>query len=69
MRLCAMEDVEDKKAFDSFCGKADLVICDTMYPLAETITLKADRGHPSKVMAVNLCHGGAGKPNITAFLV
>jgi len=42
-----MEDVEDKTAFDSFCGKADLVICDTMYPLAESITLKADWGHSS----------------------
>jgi len=57
-----MEDVEDKKAFETFFDKADLVICDTMYSLAESITLKADWGHSSNVMAVNLCHGaGAGK--------
>ena len=57
-----MEDVEDKKAFETFFDKADLVICDTMYSLAESITLKADWGHSSNVMAVNLCHGaGAAK--------
>jgi phosphoribosyl 1,2-cyclic phosphodiesterase len=57
-----MEDVEDKRAFETFFDKADLVICDTMYSLAESITLKADWGHSSNVMAVNLCHGaGAGK--------
>jgi phosphoribosyl 1,2-cyclic phosphodiesterase len=56
-----MEDVEDKKAFEAFFDKADLVICDTMYSLAESITLKADWGHSSNVMAVNLCHGAGAR--------
>jgi phosphoribosyl 1,2-cyclic phosphodiesterase len=56
-----MEDVEDKKAFEAFFDKADLVVCDTMYSLAESITLKADWGHSSNVMAVNLCHGAGAK--------
>lgn len=56
-----MEDVDDKLAFEAFFDKADLVICDTMYSLAESITLKADWGHSSNVMAVNLCHGAGAK--------
>ena len=34
---------------------------DTMYSLAESITLKADWGHSSNVMAVNLCHGAGAR--------
>ena len=56
-----MEDVEDKKAFEAFFDKADLVVCDTMYSLAESITLKAGWGHSSNVMAVNLCHGAGAR--------
>jgi phosphoribosyl 1,2-cyclic phosphodiesterase len=56
-----MEDVEDKDRFEAFFAGADLVICDTMYSLAESITLKADWGHSSNVMAVNLCHGAGAK--------
>ena len=56
-----MEDVDDKQAFEAFFDKADLVICDTMYSLAESITLKADWGHSSNVMAVNLCHGAGAR--------
>lgn len=56
-----MEDVADKTAFETFFDQADLVICDTMYSLAESITLKADWGHSSNVMAVNLCHGAGAK--------
>lgn len=56
-----MEDIEDKNAFEAFFNQADLVVCDTMYSLAESITLKADWGHSSNVMAVNLCHGAGAK--------
>ncbi len=56
-----MEDIEDKRHFETFFDKADLVICDTMYSLAESITLKADWGHSSNVMAVNLCHGAGAR--------
>ncbi len=56
-----MDDVEDKEAFEAFFDQADLVVCDTMYSLAESITLKADWGHSSNVMAVNLCHGAGAK--------
>jgi phosphoribosyl 1,2-cyclic phosphodiesterase len=56
-----MDDIPDKEAFEAFFDKADLVVCDTMYSLAESITLKADWGHSSNVMAVNLCHGAGAK--------
>ena len=55
------EDLDDKTAFEAFFRAADLVICDTMYSLAESVTLKADWGHSSNVMAVNLCHGAGAK--------
>jgi len=54
-------DEADRIAFETFFDKADLVICDTMYSLAESITMKADWGHSSNVMAVNLCHGAGAK--------
>lgn len=56
-----MDDIPDKEAFEAFFDQADLVVCDTMYSLAESITLKADWGHSSNVMAVNLCHGAGAK--------
>lgn len=46
-------DVED--AFVGFFGGADLVVCDTMYSLADTVSLKEDWGHSSNIVAVDLC--------------
>jgi phosphoribosyl 1,2-cyclic phosphodiesterase len=54
-------DDKDKEAFEKFFTGADAVICDTMYSLAESVTMKADWGHSSNVMAVNLCHGANAK--------
>ncbi|MBP8232646.1 MAG: MBL fold metallo-hydrolase [Rhizorhabdus sp.] len=56
-----MDDLDDQRAFEGFFRDADLVVCDTMYSLAESITLKADWGHSSNVMAVNLCHGAGAR--------
>jgi len=56
-----LEDEPDKVAFEGFFAGADMVIADTMYSLAESITMKADWGHSSNVMAVNLCHGAGVK--------
>lgn len=47
-------DLEDLVA--AFFAKAELVICDTMYSLADTVSLKEDSGHASNVVAVDLCH-------------
>lgn len=46
-------DAED--AFVGFFGGADLVVCDTMYSLADTVSLKEDWGHSSNIVAVDLC--------------
>ena len=56
----------DRKAFEGFFAGADLVIADTMYSLAESITMKADWGHSSNIMAVNLC-GAAGAGRLVLF--
>lgn len=43
-------------AFIGFFQKADLVVCDTMYSLADSISVKEDWGHSSNVVAIDLCH-------------
>jgi len=43
-------------AFIHFFRDADLVICDTMYSLADSVSMKEDWGHSSNLVAVDLCH-------------
>lgn len=45
----------EQNAFIEFFQAADLVIFDTMYSLADAITVKADWGHSSNIIAVELC--------------
>jgi len=45
----------EQNAFIDFFRGADLVIFDTMYSLADAITVKADWGHSSNIIAVELC--------------
>jgi len=47
--------------FSDFFGNADLVICDTMYSLGDTVSLKQDWGHSSSLVAVDLCRMAAAK--------
>ncbi len=56
-----LEDRASEAAFEAFFADADLVICDTMYSLGDTVSLKQDWGHASNVAAVDLCHGAAAK--------
>lgn len=51
-----IDDVDSEDRFVEFFRDADLVIFDTMYSLADAITLKEDWGHSSGVVAVDLCH-------------
>jgi phosphoribosyl 1,2-cyclic phosphodiesterase len=55
------ENMEAEGVFEAFFDKADLVICDTMYSLGETVSLKQDAGHSSNVVAVDLCHDAGAK--------
>jgi len=45
----------EQQTFVDFFRGADLVIFDTMYSLADAITVKADWGHSSNIIAVELC--------------
>jgi phosphoribosyl 1,2-cyclic phosphodiesterase len=48
--------MDAEEAFVRFFGQSDLVICDTMYSLADAVSLKEDWGHSSNLVAVDLCH-------------
>jgi len=50
-----LENHAEQRAFIDFFQAADLVIFDTMYSLADAITVKADWGHSSNIIAVELC--------------
>jgi phosphoribosyl 1,2-cyclic phosphodiesterase len=50
-----MEDVAAIREFASFLHRADLVVFDSMYSLADAMSLKEDWGHSSNVIGVELC--------------
>lgn len=50
-----LENAKEFDAFVQFFRNADLVIFDAMYSLAESISVKADWGHSSNVVGVELC--------------
>jgi phosphoribosyl 1,2-cyclic phosphodiesterase len=50
-----LDDMGQRLAFVEFFRDADLVIFDAMYSLAEAISVKADWGHSSNVVGVELC--------------
>ena len=54
-------DMEHESRFESFFSRVDVAICDTMYSLADSVTMKEDWGHSSNLVAVDLCHAAAAK--------
>jgi phosphoribosyl 1,2-cyclic phosphodiesterase len=50
-----LAEAEHFQRFVEFFRDADLVIFDAMYSLADAITVKADWGHSSNVVGVELC--------------
>ncbi len=50
------EDADEMLRTADFFRDADLVIFDSMYSLAESISVKEDWGHSSNVLGVELCH-------------
>src|SRR5262249_5017975 len=48
-------DSAESDGFVEFFRDADLVIFDAMYSLADAISVKADWGHSSNIVAVELC--------------
>ena len=56
-----MEDVAAIQEFVAFLKRADLVIFDSMYSLADSMSLKEDWGHSSNVIGVELCQMAEAK--------
>ena len=56
-----LDTMEDERKFERFFADADLTICDTMYSLADSVTMKEDWGHSSNLVAVDLCHAANAK--------
>ncbi len=50
-----LADPEETNGFVEFFRDADVVIFDAMYSLADAISIKADWGHSSNVVGVELC--------------
>ena len=50
-----LEDAKETGIYVNFFRDADLVIFDAMYSLADTISVKADWGHSSNIVGVELC--------------
>jgi phosphoribosyl 1,2-cyclic phosphodiesterase len=50
-----LEDNRETQRIVSFFRGADLVIFDAMYSLADAVSVKADWGHSSNVVGVELC--------------
>ena len=51
-----IDNMAAESAIVSFFDGCDLVICDTMYSLADSISMKEDWGHSSNIVAIDLCH-------------
>ena len=56
-----LKDVKDTQRIVAFFRDADLVVFDAMYSLAETVSVKADWGHSSNVVGVELCQMARAK--------
>jgi ribonuclease BN (tRNA processing enzyme) len=50
-----LDNEAERQSFVEFFRDADLVIFDAMYSLADAISVKADWGHSSNVVGVELC--------------
>jgi len=61
-----LDDPADTERFIEFFRNADVVIFDAMYSLAESISVKADWGHSSNVVGVELCQA-AGVRHLCMF--
>ena len=56
-----LENRAEAEAFANFFRNADVVIFDAMYALAEAISVKADWGHSSNIVGVELCQMAGAK--------
>lgn len=50
-----VDDNDERQSFVDFFRSADVVVFDAMYALADAISVKADWGHSSNIVGVELC--------------
>jgi len=50
-----LTDIAERESFIEFFRDADLVIFDAMYSLADAVSVRADWGHSSNIVGVELC--------------
>jgi phosphoribosyl 1,2-cyclic phosphodiesterase len=50
-----LDDLEETSRYVAFFRNADIVVFDAMYSLADAISVKADWGHSSNIVGVELC--------------
>lgn len=60
------DNMASEAAFIDFFRNAGLVVCDTMYSLADSVSMKEDWGHSSNLVAIDLCHQ-AGAARLALF--
>ena len=56
-----LERFDERARFVEFFAQADAVVFDTMYSLADAISMKADWGHSSNIIGVELCQAARAK--------
>ncbi len=56
-----LDNAQERQKFVDFFRNADLVIFDAMYSLAEAVSVKADWGHSSNVVGVELCQAAGAR--------
>ena len=56
-----LQDRKETERITEFFSGADLVVFDAMYSLAEAVSVKADWGHSSNVVGVELCQMARAK--------
>lgn len=56
-----IDKMDEEAKMVAFMADADLVIADTMYSLADSVSMKEDWGHSSNIVAVDLCHEAGAK--------
>jgi phosphoribosyl 1,2-cyclic phosphodiesterase len=56
-----LEDQKATNTFIEFFRGADLVIFDAMYALSDAVSVKADWGHSSNIVGVELCQAAGAK--------
>ena len=56
-----IEKMDEEYAMAEFIAGADLFVADTMYSLADSVSMKEDWGHSSNIVAVDLCRVGGAK--------